>query len=186
MLCFHCSVGFGLSLVWCSKMCSFLGKWYFFAYLWGLIPHWEALLPPGVGWQATLHNTVGVFLCVFSWSEIFISWISHTIRPPKKLSNMFHNKRVVPGSNEGQLNRGVRTLTQQRVAVSIVTLSVCRLLKLTREQSAQSDHLCTCFGSCLITALERGVQTRLERTWSYKAELMKTFGNWSSAVMWLH
>lgn len=46
------------TLAWCSKMCSLLGKWYFFAYLWGLIPHWEALLPPGVGWQATLHNTV--------------------------------------------------------------------------------------------------------------------------------
>lgn len=136
------------------------------------------MLPPGVGWRATLHNTVGCFFFLFlAGGKFFISWLTYSTRPPKKLSNMFHNKRDVPGSNEGQLNRGVWTLAQQRVAVSIVTLSVCRLLKLTREQSAQSDHLCTCFGSCLITALERGVQTRLERTWSYKAELMKTFGN---------
>lgn len=123
------------------------------------------------------HCVLFCFFFVFSWREICISCITHSTRPPKKLSNMFHNKRDVPGSNEGQLNRGVWTLTQQRVAVSIVTLSVCRLLKLTREHSAQPDHLCTSFGSCLITALERGLQTRLERTWSYKAELMKTFGN---------
>ncbi len=120
-----------------------------------------------------------------------------------KLSNMFHNKWEVPdkvGSMKGQLNRGVWSLSQQGGGcwVSIMTLPTCTFLKLTRERGRPiGPHVHMAWrkliskadwwwsGSSLIVVVELWEQARPERTRRCEEELMKTFGNWSSTVVWL-
>lgn len=113
---------------------------------------------------------------------------------------MFYNKWDIPdkvGSVKGQLNGCVDPLVAGECCVSLMTLSACRFSELTRSGQpivacvhmawrkliGKADWLRS--GSSLIVVVELGELARPERTYCCEEELMKTFGNWSSTVVWL-
>lgn len=129
-----------------------------FVYLPGLMTHREAFTRTDAHKTSLCRTThfITVFLfgfCFFHWLEgHFVSWKSAQ-GDQRKCQTRFISNGMSRGENEGQLKRGVWTLTQQRVVVSTATLSARRLLKLSRAHAGQSGHLCSHSGSCLMAAL---------------------------------